>query len=851
MTRAAPVPAGTFLYRHPWVAWVLLVLTAAATGRTEPAPPADSSSSGYRFALVLSGGGSRGLAQVGVLKAFEEEGLRPDLVVGTSMGAIIAGLYASGYTSAEIEGFTHSVDWTRIFSNSASRTRMLVSQKNEPVDFLLELRFDRNLRPMLPSSISHGQQFYNYIAGLLAPAQYRARGNYDSLAVPLRVLATNILDGRGVVIAHGNMARALRASSGVPLAFSPVGLDSMVLMDGGLVSNIPVQIALDAGCTHVLAVDVTSPLHGPEALDNPVDLMEQVIGIGIESRKAAEEEASTWLLRPDLEGIDNTDFTQLDTLIARGYRAARQVIPGVAESLARLAPSPTYRTVDTLSRRLVWEGIDSGTVRLLATVLDSLRAQESRPLTRPLLDSALGAVLRTTGRPFTRIAALSSTDSATVVAVDPGVVSAVRVTGNHRCVGSMIRRGSNIRVGDTLTSQTLPEAITALYATGLFYTVNADMDSSGTVHLYVQEKPYLRIRGGLRFDEFLLGEGYVEPAYENLFGLGISCALRLQYGLRREKYAIDLYGNQLISPWWANSLRMQGYIAREAIIEREELPDTTDTTGTRFFVDYSEQSLRKAGLIFLLGTEIGKLAMLSGGVRMERFETFGTESGVLTSGLGPFTRMVYWFGHLTVDNLDRSPFPTRGHQHTIRLGGAHDRLSETESFFKVDGSFSYCLTLGERHTISPAIAVGWANHSVPVVEKFYLGGLIPEEQFRMAGMYNYISFVGLRPRALTGDLLAAVNLSYRARVVGKLYITAALDWGYVWQEPEFRWNGGYLRESLESAPLGLGIGVAYDSRVGPVRFTWGRLLRDAAPVGEPIPSVERENLFYFSVGHDF
>ncbi|MBD3243700.1 MAG: BamA/TamA family outer membrane protein [Chitinivibrionales bacterium] len=808
------------------------------------------------FALVLSGGGSRGMAQIGVLRAFEEAGLEPDLIVGTSMGAIVAALYAAGHSADAIERFARKIDWREIFANSAERKKLLVSQKEEPIDYLIELRFEENLKPCLPSGISHGQQIYNYLLDLLVPAQYHARGNFDSLPIPLRVVATDILTGRSILVRHGNLVTALRASSGVPLAFSPVVLDSMLLMDGGLTANIPVEPALNEGCTYVAAVNVTSPLWAQGDLDNPVRLMDQVIAIGIAARKEEEQSRADIIIKPQLDGLLNTDFSRIDTAIARGYRAGLEAVPRIATALGTSTPVSdslkTHRSDSTvLLPPIRLQQTEALVTEAFHEALRTVSGDSSDGVSRAGIDSVLHLMRSEHRLPYCRITRLSVEDSSTLVDLDPGYVSGVRVHGNEQTNGRMIEAAIGIEPGDIVRTRTLSVAVATLYATGLFNTVHADMDSENIVHVFVEEKDYLRARLGLRFDEFLLGEGYVEPAYENLFGLGISCVLHLQYGLRREKYALDLSGNHLISPWWANNVRFQAYIAREAIVEREELPDTTDTTGTRYFVTYSEQSLRKAGLLFLIGTDIGKTAMLSGGIRLERFESFQTDRGVFADGLGPFKRMRYLMARLTVDDLDRHPFPRRGHRHFLSIGGAHDRLSETESFLKIDGSFSYHATFGKRHTVWPSLRIGWSSHGLPIVEKFYLGGVIPEERYRLIGVYNHIGFMGMRPRALVGDILAVLRVGYRFRIARKTYLNALLDWGYAWQEPEFAFTSEYLRRSLEAAPLGVGLGLAYDSPIGPVRFTWGRLLRNAHAVDEPIPSVERDNVFYFSVGHDF
>ncbi|MBN2189030.1 MAG: patatin-like phospholipase family protein, partial [Chitinispirillaceae bacterium] len=168
-----------------------LPVLSAGFAATDTAP-------GCRFALVLSGGGARGLSQIGVLKALEEARLRPDLIVGTSMGAIIGSLYACGYSPDSILSIVRAIEWNDVFSNTAKRSRLFVSQKSEPVNFLFEVRLNDRLEPVPPSSISYGQAFFDYLAPLVTAAQFRARMNFDSLPVHLRIVTTDLLSGEKV-----------------------------------------------------------------------------------------------------------------------------------------------------------------------------------------------------------------------------------------------------------------------------------------------------------------------------------------------------------------------------------------------------------------------------------------------------------------------------------------------------------------------------------------------------------------------------------------------------------------------------------------------------------------------------
>lgn len=751
------------------------------------------------ISLILSGGGARGLAQIGVLKALDEAGIKPRLIVATSMGAIIGSLYAAGYAPDSIAQFARSVDWAHIFTNSVKRNQLLVSQKDEAVNYLVELRFDKNLNIVLPNALSYGQSFYDYLVPKLASAQYRASSSFDSLAVPLRIVTTDIVSGRMVVLSKGNLVTALRASCGVPLAFSPVNIDTMLLMDGGMTANIPVEPALaEHPSDYVIAVDVTASLWDKEELGNPVRLVDQIVAIGVGKQKSIEKQLANIVISPDLGDYRNTDFTKIDSLIGLGYAAAHSAVDKIKADLGKQQPN---------------------------NVNDSQNDVVTRPPLTPMVRGNY------------------STDNAIKQKLIKKIVYQGNIITSPRVIASAIP----IRQGDTLKYGALAKTMSSLYATGLFKNVNIAFDSSGTVQIMVEEKEFLRTRIGLRFDEYHLGEGFVQPAYENLFGLGVSALVHLQYGLRREKYAFELSGNHLFSSFFANKLQFEAYVSRERIVTTQD--SAIDTTLSEYRTITNEQSLRKAGLLFLAGAQIGKSVMVDGGIRIERFRHSFSELSVFRDPFKNFEQgMQYLMLRTTIDDLDRFPFPENGQKHYISIGGAHDILGGSAHFVKFEASASRYFTVAEKHTFFPQIQLVWATDTLPDAERAYLGGAIPEEKYKDIGVFDYLSFFGMRPRALPGDIAFLVHGNYRLKLRKSVFLTCAIDWGYAWNSKTFgNFNMAY-KEFIDKAPVGLGIGIAYESIIGPIRFSWGRLLKNSFPQEMQIPT---ENQLYLSIGHDF
>ena len=289
-----------------------------------------------RVALVLSGGGARGISQIGVLRAFEKHKIPIDFIVGTSMGSIIGGLYASGYTTAQLREIVDSTNWeeTLSFSDKEGRTSLFVDQKAAQERSFLVIRFD-GLQPIIPSSISSGQKLTKLLNRLILHGLYRSTSTFDDLKIPFRVVVTDLVSGKRIVLGSGDLTEALRASTTVPLVFSPVAKDSMLLLDGGLISNIPVDVARQSGADLVIAVNTTSGLRSGDQLVAPWETADQIINIMQQLPNQEQLQKADVVIVPELGNHLSSDFTNLDSLILLGEQAGEDKIE---EIRARLQP---------------------------------------------------------------------------------------------------------------------------------------------------------------------------------------------------------------------------------------------------------------------------------------------------------------------------------------------------------------------------------------------------------------------------------------------------------------------------------------------------------------------------------
>ena len=302
-----------------------LCLPARGSGQACPAEPT---------ALVLSGGGAKGLAHIGVLRALDSLGIRPELVVGTSMGAVIGAMYASGYSGKQIDSLSRALPLTQLFRTYAPQVPASLGALQPIV--VWEQRPGTGL-VFQGSSVLEPEVNALLNAGLLR-GNLLARGNFDSLPIPFRAVATDLLSGSPVVFRSGDLARSVRASAAIPLLFEPEQINGRFVGDGGLSANVPVDVARAAGATRLI-VSYTIERR-PDSLDlrSPLAVIDLLIGnlFRQSSDSLGDRDVA---VRPDVEGFHSLNFSSsaVASLIDRGYEAARSALAGV-ECLPRAGP---------------------------------------------------------------------------------------------------------------------------------------------------------------------------------------------------------------------------------------------------------------------------------------------------------------------------------------------------------------------------------------------------------------------------------------------------------------------------------------------------------------------------------
>ena len=296
-----------------------------------------------KIGLVLSGGGARGIAHIGVLKILEEMRVPIDCITGTSMGAIVGGLYAAGASPAELEKLVTDISWNEAFKDKLSPDQLSFRSKEDSQSHRIDLNLgygDGKLKTA--RGFVQGQNLNLLLRKLLIHTV--TIKNFDHLRIPFRAVAANIETGDAVILGSGDLATAIRASMSIPGFFAPAEIDGRMLVDGGIANNLPMNVARDMGADILIVVDIGTPLRTRENLASMASITAQVMTILIQRNVSAQLhtiKTGDILIQPNLGNIGTTDFSQTQKALAIGREAAEKA----KDRMARLSVTENdYKT---------------------------------------------------------------------------------------------------------------------------------------------------------------------------------------------------------------------------------------------------------------------------------------------------------------------------------------------------------------------------------------------------------------------------------------------------------------------------------------------------------------------------
>lgn len=276
-----------------------------------------------KVGVVLSGGGAKGVAHIKALKVIEEAGIPIDYIVGTSMGSIVGGLYAIGYTPEQMDSMVRKQNWNFLLSDRVKRSSMSLTDRERSEQYVLSLPFTKNPKDAISGGFMKGQNLANLFSDLTVG--YHDSINFNKLPIPFACVAADVVNGNQVVFHDGVLSTAMRASMAIPGVFTPVRIDSMVLVDGGIINNYPADVAKAMGADIIIGVDVQNALKSADKLNSVPEILGQIIDITCQTNHEKNVALTDTYIRVNVDGYSSASFAEaaLDTLMRRGEEAAR------------------------------------------------------------------------------------------------------------------------------------------------------------------------------------------------------------------------------------------------------------------------------------------------------------------------------------------------------------------------------------------------------------------------------------------------------------------------------------------------------------------------------------------------
>jgi NTE family protein len=447
--------------------------------------------------LTLSGGGARGLAHIGVLHVIDSAGLRIDYINGTSMGSIVGGMYAAGYSASEIEEFALTMDWNSQFGRFAELDNVHIRHRWNFERNIIELPFEEGSF-QIKTGVIEGQHLWNTLYEIFFHVRHLK--DFESLRIPFSCVATDIENGDAVIMKSGDLVKAIRASIAIPAVFTTVARDGRKLVDGGVANNFPVDVIKDMGAEFVIGVNVSQGLRPAEALYTPIDIIYQMGFFQNNQIYRANREIVDMFLEPDLDEFTIASFENAREIIEQGKKIAR------------------VRYADFVS---------------LA------KAQQTTDKENQLLENTK---IRREQKDLSRHTYL--------------VVDSVNFNGLEKVRTRYIRNLAGINTGDTLNAGHITTMINRFFSTGYFSRINYDLIKTkeegpeAVLSFNFYENSFSKISASLHYNSFL-GVGLIGELSTSKFLLyNLSADIRTRIGEKPAIYAgFDFFTNERQRAW--------------------------------------------------------------------------------------------------------------------------------------------------------------------------------------------------------------------------------------------------------------------------------------------------------------
>ncbi len=852
--------------------------------------------------LALSGGGANALSQIGVLKALDDAGVPIDFIAGTSMGAIIGGLYSCGYSPDELEEIAQRLPWQSMISlhDDYSRSNIFLEQQKIRDRASIAIRFDK-LKLLIPKSLNSAQELTATLDLLALNSLYKASGNFSTFPVNFRAVTTDLISGRRITLTSGSLSEAIRASSTVPILFAPILRDGYQLVDGGLVANLPVDELESINARYKIAVDTHGSMYATGGeLDLPWKAADQAMTILTKIQYPDQLAKADIVITPDLSEHKATDFSDIKNLVRAGYAKGKLL----AETIKRSIEEKGHRSIPIGNyAKNIHFAQERPEFREHYLVVSALvrNATELDQTLRELLETDLftSVYAEVDNRHKTIVFHLEPLPAIQKVTVNGGPPDTLSQEEIESCFQPIMKTLSTNAAG-TRALEALVNTYrkkgyslvtietTSMEGNTLQVTVSSGKPDTIAIRQDKKITGITPVEREIKIDTTrALNIRHAEESVDNLYETGVfsrvsifedspalstpdgrtllkfsleektSSVLRL--GLRYDEtnnaqFLLDVRNENLGGTTssiggWMKTGRKSNLLNLEFNMPR--IGPSHLTMSSRLFYDQHtfenrnregetrNYGIQKYGFSPAFGIRIRKNGQLVADLTLQNAQSYA-ERGAGTALKTATTNMLSIGTQFTLDSRDNSLIPTTGTYTNFRYSMTPAVLDSHDIFWQISGNHEENIRLGKKTILQLSGLFGLSSNNLPLSEKFFLGG---------AGTSWSQRFIGLKENQLPCEnmVAAGVQLSYKPSyaILFPLSLLLHYNVGNVWKE----------LDDISSRRIihGIGTSMIWETPLGPTRLTVSKAFtfpHEASDI-EQTSLRFSDTIIYFSIGHNF
>lgn len=777
-----------------------------------------------KIGLVLSGGGARGFAHIGVLKMIDSLQIPIDYVVGTSMGGIVGALYSIGYSGAEIEEFVIGSNWSELFSDKPDRSEVSYLMKKYDGSYAVELGI-RGFTPVVPSGLIGGQNVLSKFYELTSSVE--SIRDFDQFQTPFRCVAIDLITGQQVVLSEGSLAKAMRSTMAIPTVFSPVEWGDSLLIDGGILNNFPTDVAMSMGADIIIGVNVGTPLLRREELKSLVGVLSQVLVLTDFAKLQENMQYCDLLISPELGEHATGDFDNesVNEILQIGMETAKHSFTELVDFRKDYVIPYQVKEVLNIPEEAMIEGViitgaDSYPLEYFYEALEcrpfqKLNLSELNKKISTLKKSSLFTDVKLNIIPLNKGSVNIHID---LVELSKPIIYGIEIEGNKELSFDFIYNLLNLKPGEVYDEKLLRERVTDLFSLGYFehigHTICSVRDNYVQLVLDVTEKSRRTLRVGYRYDDEYKLVGLLSVHTANVPFAGLRSDFLFQFaGLFKIDYEINYPTRTLNTPLYP-------YLR----FSYKDIPvNIFDPLTGKVLAEYDDNTLLVgAGLKLNLGN-IGEI----------KFEYNHEYANIKPnfSGLDP-VNFQSWKddlrvlrGEIAIDLLDDAILPRKGLKANAFYDYTSQRIASDAHYHLFAAEAEYYYSMGSSNTI---ILSG-------KLSSFFRN--LPPYKYQFSGGPN--SFVGLEINQLYAESYGYLRFDYRYEFKKDIFLKLIFNAGCFAITDDF--NAMHYTRPI----YGAGLGVKFLSIIGPIEIIFSR---------GPKAMLKWDNLennFYFTAGFLF